>query len=53
MRSGYLRWYTAEGVLMPLPEVAAAEPAEQAEEKVEQLRAYLCSQGIDPNQLSE
>ncbi len=48
-----LRWYTAEGVLIPLPEVAAEERAEQAEERAEQLEAYLRSQGIDPEQLPE
>lgn len=62
-----LRWYTAEGMLIPLPEVAAQERADQAEERADQaeeqadqerqakerLEAYLRSQGIDPNNLPE
>ncbi|MGB8697974.1 MAG: Uma2 family endonuclease [Thermosynechococcaceae cyanobacterium] len=39
-----LRWYTADGNLIPLPE----EAERQAKERLE---AYLRSQGIDPNQL--
>ncbi len=41
-----LRWFSAEGQLIPLPE-------EQAQRRAEQLEAFLRSQGIDPNQLPE
>jgi Uma2 family endonuclease len=41
-----LRWFTAEGKLIPLPE-------EQAQQRTEQLEAFLSSQGIDPNQIPE
>jgi Putative restriction endonuclease len=53
-----LRWFTAEGSLIPLPEEAERQPAEQeqqareqAQQRVEQLEAFLRSQGIDPSQL--
>jgi Uma2 family endonuclease len=41
-----LRWFTAEGKLIPLPE-------EQAQQRTEQLESFLRSQGIDPNQIPE
>jgi Uma2 family endonuclease len=55
-----LRWFTAEGELIPLPEEAERQRAEQAQQQAEQerqraerLEAYLRSQGIDPEQLPE
>jgi Uma2 family endonuclease len=41
-----LRWFTAEGQLIPLPE-------EQERQTKERLEAYLRSQGIDPTHLPE
>jgi Uma2 family endonuclease len=41
-----LRWFTLEGKLIPLPE-------EQAQQRTEQLEAFLRSQGVDPNQIPE
>jgi Uma2 family endonuclease len=41
-----LRWFSAEGQLIPLPE-------EQAQQRAERLEAFLRSQGIDPDQLPE
>lgn len=60
-----LRWFTAEGELIPLPEEAESQRAEQEHQRAEQerqraeqeqqarerLEAYLRSQGIDPDQL--
>ncbi|MGB8701110.1 MAG: Uma2 family endonuclease [Thermosynechococcaceae cyanobacterium] len=53
-----LRWFTAEGDLIPLPEEAERQRADQAQQRAEQerqakerLEAYLRSRGIDPNQL--
>jgi Uma2 family endonuclease len=60
-----LRWFTAEGELIPLPEEAERQRAEQERQRAEQaqhqfqqerqarerLEAYLRSQGVDPNQL--
>lgn len=48
-----LRWFTAEGDLIPLPEEAERQRAEQAQHRLEQLEVFLKSQGIDPNQLPE
>ncbi|NJL00435.1 MAG: Uma2 family endonuclease [Spirulinaceae cyanobacterium SM2_1_0] len=48
-----LRWYTAAGELIPLPEVAAEERAEQERQRAERLEAFLRSQGIDPDHLPE
>ncbi|MEB3337594.1 MAG: Uma2 family endonuclease, partial [Leptolyngbyaceae bacterium] len=62
-----LRWFTAEGELIPLPEEAERQRAEaehqraeaerqraeQAQQRLEQLEAFLRVQGIDPNQLPE
>jgi Uma2 family endonuclease len=41
-----LRWFTAAGKLIPLPE-------EQAQQRAEKLETFLRSQGIDPNNLPE
>ncbi len=60
-----LRWFTADGILIPLPEESERLARLQAEEITnqerlakeqerqarERLEAYLRSQGIDPNQL--
>jgi Uma2 family endonuclease len=53
-----LRWFTADGILIPLPEESERQARLQAEELInqerqarERLEAYLRSQGIDPNQL--
>lgn len=55
-----LRWFTLEGELIPLPEEAERQRAEQERQRAEQerqakerLENYLRSQGIDPNQLPE
>ncbi len=55
-----LRWFTAEGNLIPLPEEAEHQRAEQEHQRAEQaqqaterLETYLRSQGIDPTQLPE
>lgn len=53
-----LRWFTAEGLLIPLPEEQERQRAEQAQQQIQQerqarerLENYLRSQGIDPDQL--
>jgi Uma2 family endonuclease len=60
-----LHWFTAAGELIPLPEEAERQRAEQerqraeqerqakeqAQQRLEQLEAFLKSQGIDPDQL--
>ncbi|MDW8201311.1 MAG: Uma2 family endonuclease, partial [Cyanobacteriota bacterium SKYGB_h_bin112] len=65
MHERQLRWFTAEGQLIPLPEEAerqAKEQAqqtaaqerlakEQAKQRAERLEALLRAQGIDPDQL--
>jgi Uma2 family endonuclease len=62
-----LRWFTAEGKLIPLPEEQEQQTKEQAEQaraqaeqkwaqerqRSERLAAFLRSQGIDPDQLPE
>ncbi|MGB8700893.1 MAG: Uma2 family endonuclease [Thermosynechococcaceae cyanobacterium] len=62
-----LRWFTAEGQLIPLPEEAERQAKEQAQQardqaelqaaqsqqRQERLEAFLRSQGIDPDQLPE
>lgn len=54
-REGYwLRWWTADGELLPwaVERVAEAEAqAEAARHKAEKLEAYLRSQGVDPGAL--
>jgi len=46
-----LLWFTAAGDLIPLPEEAERQRAEQERQRVEQLEGYLRSQRIDPDQL--
>jgi Uma2 family endonuclease len=55
-----LRWFNADGDLIPLPEEAERQRADQEQRRAEQeqrakerLESYLRSQGIDPNQLPE
>jgi hypothetical protein len=62
-----LRWFTAEGELIPFSEEVERQAKEQAElrerqaliaqeqerQARERLEAYLRSQGIDPNNLPE
>jgi Uma2 family endonuclease len=48
-----LRWFTSEGELIPLPEEAERQRADQERQAKERLENYLRSQGIDPNQLPE
>jgi Uma2 family endonuclease len=55
-----LRWFSAEGQLVPLPEEVERQAKEQAElreiqaqQKQERLEAFLRSQGFDPDQLPE
>jgi Uma2 family endonuclease len=55
-----LRWFTADGDLIPLPEEAERQRAEQERQRAEQeqqradkLAAYLRSQGIDPDHLPD
>jgi Uma2 family endonuclease len=62
-----LRWFSADGVLMSLPEEVERQQAEQAihakeqaihareqeRQEKERLQAFLRSQGIDPDQLPE
>lgn len=55
-----LRWFTAEGDLIPLPEEQEKQRAEQekrakeqAQRRLAQLESFLRSQGIDPDQLPE
>jgi Uma2 family endonuclease len=46
-----LRWFTAEGQLVPLPEEQAQQRADQLEALLRRYASTLESQGIDPNQL--
>lgn len=46
-----LRWFSAEGQLMPLPEEAERQAKERSQQRTEQLEELLRSQGIDLNQL--
>lgn len=55
-----LRWFTAAGELIPLPEEQERQAKEQAEQREiqerqakERLETYLRSQGIDPDNLPE
>ncbi len=55
-----LRWFTAEGELIPLPEESERQRAEEERQRAEQerqakekLEDYLRSQGIDPTQLPD
>ncbi|WP_110985456.1 Uma2 family endonuclease [Acaryochloris thomasi] len=54
-----LRWYTAEGELIPLPEDVAQQQADQERQRADQerqqkerLENYLRSQGINPDEIS-
>ncbi|MCJ2542785.1 Uma2 family endonuclease [Thermostichus vulcanus] len=65
IHAGKLRWFTAEGQLIPLPEEAERQRAEQEyqraeqerrakeqlQQQLEQAKAFLRSQGWDPDQL--
>lgn len=46
-----LRWFSAEGQLIPLPEEQAQQQATQAQQRAEHLEAFLRSQGFDPDNL--
>jgi Uma2 family endonuclease len=48
-----LRWFSADGQLLPLPEEAERQRADQERQAKERLENYLRSQGIDPNHLPE
>lgn len=55
-----LRWFTDTAELIPLPEEQERDRAEQehqraaaAQQRLEQLEAFLRSQGVDPNQLPD
>jgi hypothetical protein len=45
-----LRWFTANGKIVPLPEEQERLAKEQAIQRAERLEEILRSQGIDPNQ---
>lgn len=47
-----LRWFSAEGDLILLPEEQERQAKEQAQQRAEQLEALLRSQGINPNKLT-
>jgi len=47
-----LRWFTAEGDLIPFPEEAERQRAEQERQRADRLAEYLRSQGIDPDQIT-
>jgi len=47
-----LRWFTADGTLIPLPEDRERMGKEQAEQEVARLEAILRAQGIDPDRLA-
>ncbi|MCY7333169.1 MAG: Uma2 family endonuclease, partial [Pseudanabaena sp. CAN_BIN31] len=46
-----LRWFTADGQLIPLPEEQESLAKEQALQRAAKLEAILRSQGIDPDQI--
>jgi len=46
-----LRFFTAEGELVPLPEEEMQQRAERAEQELERLKAQLKSQGVEPENL--
>jgi Uma2 family endonuclease len=48
-----LRWFTAAGELIPLPEEVERQRAEQERQARQRLEEYLRFQGIDPDQLPE
>jgi hypothetical protein len=45
-----LRWFNADGEIVPLPEEQERLAKEQAIQRAERLEEILRSQGIDPNQ---
>ncbi|MEN9223319.1 MAG: Uma2 family endonuclease [Thermostichus sp. BF3_bins_97] len=49
IHEGKLRWFTAEGELIPLPEEAERQRAEQLQQELEQLKIVMRSQGLDPD----
>lgn len=65
IHEGKLRWLTAEGQLIPLPEEAERQQAEQEyqraeqerqakeqlQQQLEQLKTIMRSQGLEPEQL--
>jgi Uma2 family endonuclease len=48
-----LRWFTAEGELVPFPEEVERQATERERQAKERLEAFLRSQGIDPNNLPQ
>jgi Uma2 family endonuclease len=48
-----LRWFSAQGQLIPLPEEAERQAKEQVEKRAKKLEDFLRSQGIDPDQLPD
>jgi Uma2 family endonuclease len=48
-----LRWFSADGELVPFPEEIERQAKEQERQAKERLEAYLRSQGIDPDQLPQ
>jgi Uma2 family endonuclease len=48
-----LRWFSAQGQLVPLPEEAERQAKEQAEKRAKKLEDFLRSQGIDPDRLPD
>jgi hypothetical protein len=48
-----LRYFTADGAIVPLPEEQERLAKEKAIQRAERLEAMLRSQGIDPDQFSD
>ncbi len=48
-----LRWFTAQGEIVPLPEEAERQAKEQFQARTRKLEDFLRSQGIDPDHLPE
>jgi Uma2 family endonuclease len=48
-----LRWFSAQGQLVPLPEEAERQAKEQIEKRAKKLEDFLRSQGINPDQLPD
>jgi hypothetical protein len=53
MRSAFIRWFTAQGQLVPLLKEAERQAKEQLQERTRKLEDFLRSQGIDPDRLPE
>ncbi len=47
-----LRWFTGEGELIPLPEEAERQRAEQEKQRAERLAQKLRELGVDPDQIT-